>query len=217
MQELSMQPPTKITNAVIAVAAALGLAACSTTVTDSSAETSATKTSSTTSTSSGGAAAANAAASSSKLLADNVTSHAEADDAAYDSVDATIALKDGASTTSSDAGVAISGDTITISAPGTYQLSGTLSNGSLVVASDAEGKVRLVLDNASITNSAGAAIAITAADEVVVVLADGTTNALADGTAYDTSAEDAPECGAVLDGGPHHRGVGCVDGHGQHE
>ncbi len=58
--------------------------------------------------------------------------------------------------------------------------------------SDAEGKVRIVLDGASITNTAGSAMVITAADEAVVVLADGSENVLTDGTGYDTSADDAP-------------------------
>ncbi len=58
--------------------------------------------------------------------------------------------------------------------------------------SDAEGKARIVLDNASITNNAGSAFVVTAADEAVVVLADGSENFLTDGTDYDTSADDAP-------------------------
>lgn len=122
-----------------------------------------------------------------------MASHAESGDLAYDADAAvTITLADGASTSSSTSGVAIDGDTVTISAAGTYVLSGTLSDGRIVVASDADGTVKLVLDNASVTSSSGSAFVITAADEAVVVLADGTSNSLADGTGYDTSADDAP-------------------------
>ena len=99
---------------------------------------------------------------------------------------------DGASKAATKSGVSISGDVITITAPGTYILSGILTDGQVVVNSDAEGKVRIVLDNASITNSAGAAVVVTAADEAVVVLAEGTTNSITDGSGYDSSATDAP-------------------------
>ncbi len=131
-------------------------------------------------------------ASAAEALADNADSHAQADDLDYDATEAiSITLADGATTTSSQTGVSIDGDIVTITAPGSYVVSGTLSDGRIVVNSEAEGKVRLVLDDADITSATGAAIDIRAADEVVVVLADGSTNALADGTGYDTSADDA--------------------------
>ena len=104
-----------------------------------------------------------------------IQSHAQADDVDYDAASAiTVTLAD-AGTTASGAGVSVDGASVTITDPGTYVLTGTLSNGTVVVDSAAEGKVRLVLDDASVTNSAGAAI-----------------NVVADGTGYDTSAEDAP-------------------------
>ena len=126
-------------------------------------------------------------------LADNVASHAESDDADYNAAEAvTITLADGATASTSADGVTVADDVVTISAPGTYVLSGTLTDGRIVVNSEDEGKVRLVLKNASITSSSGPAVVITAADEAVVVLADGTTNTLTDGTGYDTGATDAP-------------------------
>ena len=132
-------------------------------------------------------------ASATALLADNVESHAEADDTDYDAAEAvTITLVDGASKASPSEGVEIDGDTVAISAPGTYVLTGTLSDGRIVVNSEAEGKVRIVLDNASITNTDGSALVITEADEAVLVLAEGSSNSLTDGDDYDTSAEDAP-------------------------
>lgn len=131
-------------------------------------------------------------ASATEAWADNADSHAQADDLDYDAAAAiSITLADGDTTTGSQTGVSIDGDIVTITAPGSYVVSGTLSDGRIVVNSEAEGKVRLVLDDADITSATGAAIDIRAADEVVVVLADGSTNALADGTGYDTSADDA--------------------------
>jgi hypothetical protein len=167
----------RLTAAIAAIAAGAALSACSATVAQ-------TTTSQATTTSATTAVAA---------LGDNVESHADANDVDYDAADATtITLADGASKASSADGVTITDDTITITAPGTYILTGTLSDGQVVVDSDADGKVRLVLDGASVTNTKGSALVITAADEAVVVLADGSTNSLADGSGYDTSAEDAP-------------------------
>lgn len=178
---------TRLTSGLVAASAALALAACGVSSADtaSTAGTTGTTTSQTSTSSTGSTVAAD-------FFKDNLAAHSEADDADYTASEAsTVTLKDGASTVTGS-GVSVDGDTVTITAPGTYVVSGTLRNGSLVVASEAEGKVRIVLSNASITNAGGAAIAVTAADEVVLVLADGTTNALADGTGYDTSAQDAP-------------------------
>lgn len=146
-----------------------------------------------TSTTTSSASAAGTSATATQLLADNVESHAEANDAEYDAAEAiAIKLADGASAADSDA-VSVKGDVVTISAPGTYVLSGSLSNGQVVVNSSAEGKVKLVLDGAEITNSSGSAMVITAADEAVLILADGSSNSITDGKGYDTTAEDAPD------------------------
>ncbi|GAA4807959.1 carbohydrate-binding domain-containing protein [Nocardioides caeni] len=123
--------------------------------------------------------------------------HADPDDGEYDAADATtISLADGASTasgSSSDA-VTVEGDTVTITAPGTYVLSGELSDGQVVVDSSAEGKVLIVLDGVDLTSSTTSPLVITAADEAVVILADGSTNTLADSAAAaaDDEEDDAP-------------------------
>ena len=76
-----------------------------------------------------------------------------------------------------------SGD-VTIDEPGAYRLRGNISDGGLVVESDADGTVWLILDGVDISNSTGAAIAITAADKTVVWLADGSDNTLSDAAEY---------------------------------
>lgn len=170
---------TRITAGIAALVAAAAFTACSVV--------------GTTATGTTAAGSSTVAASTLASLTDNAKSHAEDGDTDYDASDATtITLADGASKSSSSEGVTISDDTVTITAPGTYILTGTLTNGQVVVNSEAEGKVRIVLDGASVTNTAGSAMVITAADEAIVVLADGSDNALTDGTGYDTSADDAP-------------------------
>jgi hypothetical protein len=95
----------------------------------------------------------------------------------YDSSATLISLSDNGSTCDS-ADVTISGNTITITKEGTYQLSGTLTDGQVIVDADGD-KVQLVLDNASITNSTSAAIYVKKADKVFLTLADGSSNTLA--------------------------------------
>lgn len=80
-------------------------------------------------------------------------------------------------------GAAFANDTLSITAEGTYVLSGTLNGGILVTVQNTE-KVQLVLNGVTITNPVGPAIGITQADKVSLTLAAGTENTLTDGTAY---------------------------------
>lgn len=85
-----------------------------------------------------------------------------------------INLSDGVSTADSDS-VVIDGDTITITEEGTYILSGSLTNGQIVVEAE-NAKVQLVLDNADISCETSAAIYVKAADKVFITTTDGSTN-----------------------------------------
>lgn len=53
--------------------------------------------------------------------------------------------------------------------------------------------VRLILDNATITNSTGAAINVVKADEVVIYTASGTANTVSDGSSYSDTASGSPD------------------------
>ena len=82
-------------------------------------------------------------------------------------------------TASSDSdAVQIDGGTVTITAEGVYVLSGTLSNGSIIVDAGDEDKVQLVLNGVSVTGSDFAAIYAKNADKVFVTLAENTENTL---------------------------------------
>ena len=85
-----------------------------------------------------------------------------------------INLSDGVSTADSDS-VVIDGDTITITEEGTYILSGSLTNGQIVVEAE-NAKVQLVLDNADISCETSAAIYVKDADKVFITTTDGSTN-----------------------------------------
>ena len=81
--------------------------------------------------------------------------------------------------------VAIDGQTITITEEGTYLLSGSLSNGSVVVATDENVKVRLILNGVAINNDSSAAIYVQSADKVFITLAPDSENMLSNGGTYE--------------------------------
>ena len=70
------------------------------------------------------------------------------------------------------------GSAVTITAGGTYVLTGQISVGQVVVNADGE-KVRLVLNGVSVTSSNSAAILVHAESKVWLTLSDGTQNELA--------------------------------------
>lgn len=181
-------------------AGALVLSGCSTTgtassTTDTAAGTSVSATESADSTAnSSGEATAAIAITSTDQLAD--ATHYDSDDAVYEDSDVTTVTLSGTSATasgpdSSDISVSeADGEAIvTISGTGTYRLSGTLT-GQVVVTSDSEAAVQLILDDASITSSTGPAINITSADEVTVVLAQDSQNTLTDATTRPSDESD---------------------------
>ena len=80
-------------------------------------------------------------------------------------------------------GVAIKGQTVTITAEGTYIFSGTLSEGQIVVDAD-NAKVQIVFDNVDITCASSAAVYVKSAEKVFVTLAEGSQNTLRDTDEY---------------------------------
>ena len=82
------------------------------------------------------------------------------------------------------AGVSVSGGKVTITDEGVYLLSGTLSNGSVIVDAEKTDKIQLVLDGASVTSADFAALYVKQADKVFVTLAAGSENTLANGGSF---------------------------------
>ena len=89
-------------------------------------------------------------------------------------------------------GVSVENGTITITSGGTYRLSGEYS-GQVKIEAGKSDTVRLVLDNAKITNSTGAAINVVSAAEAIIYTAAGTTNTVADEANYTATGDDDPD------------------------
>ncbi len=102
----------------------------------------------------------------------------------YDESSAVKITLNGSSAAVSGSGVNISGSTVTITSAGTYIISGSLSDGQIVIAASDSDKVQLVLNNAEINCNTSAAIYVKSADKVFVTLPAGTTNSLGGGTEY---------------------------------
>ena len=118
-------------------------------------------------------------------------------DGSYDESKATrIALSDGGTTVTGD-GATVSGNTVTITAAGTYLISGTLSEGQIKVEANEADKVQLVLSGATVTSANSAALHVAKADKVFLTLADGSENTLATSGAYAASDDSAID-GAIF-------------------
>lgn len=113
----------------------------------------------------------------------------------YEEDSTKITLADDASSCDSDT-VLISENTITITEEGTYILSGTLTDGMVVIDAGEEDKVQLVLNDSEITSADSAAIYVTSADKVVVTTAAGSENKLENGGSY--TAIDENNIDAVI-------------------
>ncbi len=124
-----------------------------------------------------------AATATTTTVSTSSDTHESADDYTYDQSDV-VEISLGAKISASFSSVSVDGTTATITSAGTYHITGTLSDGRLVVSAGDSAQVQLILDNAHITNTDGAAIAVMSAETAVVILADGSSNTLSDGAAY---------------------------------
>ena len=93
-----------------------------------------------------------------------------------------IELADNGITATADT-VGISDSIVTIKDEGTYILTGTLSDGQVVIDADGK-KVQLVLNGVDITSKSSAAIYVKAADKVFITLADKSENKLTTSAEY---------------------------------
>lgn len=90
-----------------------------------------------------------------------------------------IQFSDGKLTASSTGGVTIDGTALTITAPGTYVLSGNCTDGSVTVEKGTDG-VTLVLNGLTLTSETTAPIVCGKGSEVTIEAATGTENTLTD-------------------------------------
>lgn len=115
-------------------------------------------------------------------------------DSSYSVSDATSITLSGETAVVKGDGAEVESSTITITAAGTYIVSGTLTNGQIIVNAGEEDDVQIVLNEATIHHDRSSALYVISADKVILTLADDTTNTLTDGENYTFSeGEDEPD------------------------
>ena len=97
----------------------------------------------------------------------------------------------------SAAGAEASGGMVTITAPGRYEISGSLTDGCIVVDCEQDGRVTLVLQGVTLHSEDGAAIHVRRSPaRVIIELAEDTQNLLTTGARY--ALDDRGEPDAVI-------------------
>lgn len=128
----------------------------------------------------------------------NGQTHAVASDYTWDAATAVQILLNGDSITTSGAGVTVSGRSATITAAGSYVLSGTLSDGQIIVDTKDNATVQLILQSVTLQNSTSSPLYVANAEKVVLIVAEGTQNQIADGSAYVFASADEDEPNAAI-------------------
>ena len=81
-------------------------------------------------------------------------------------------------------GASAQGTALMISDEGTYIISGSTSDGSIMINADKKDKIQVVLDGLSLSCKSGPAIYVKSADKVFVTLAENSENVVSDGSSY---------------------------------
>jgi hypothetical protein len=95
-------------------------------------------------------------------------------------------------------GARVDGNTVTITSGGMYSISGTLNDGQIIVNTQDERTVKLVLNGADIACSTSSPIYVINAEKTVITLADGTENYITDGDSYVFEDAEADEPNATV-------------------
>lgn len=93
-------------------------------------------------------------------------------------------------------GASANGSVVTISMPGTYSISGSCSDGQLIINCGGDDDVYLILNNIELICTNGPAILCENAGKLTVTLAEDSVNSLSDGAGYTT--ESGEDTGAAL-------------------
>lgn len=113
------------------------------------------------------------------------------------SVDTYISLE-GSNVNINGKGAAVQDNKIVIAKGGTYSISGTLTDGQIVVNASNEEKVYLILNGVDITCSNSSAIYVKKSDKTIISMAEGTENKIRDGKEYVFEDENSDEPYAAI-------------------
>lgn len=135
--------------------------------------------------------------SSEDIIIEMGDDHEQDEDYIWDSSNITEITLNGTSITVTGDGATVDGTIVTINTAGNYKITGTLTDGQLVVNTDDEETVRLILNGINITNSSHAPINISSSEKTIVILSENTVNYLTDASNYNLK-NDEDETNAAL-------------------
>ena len=124
--------------------------------------------------------------------------HEDTSDYVWDAAVVVPITLDGNIITASSAGVSINGSVAAITAAGVYSLSGSLTDGQIIVNAPDDAVVQLILNGVNLSNSTGSPLVIEEANKAILVLADNTQNVISDSSAYVFASADTDEPNAAI-------------------
>ncbi|MFR9148876.1 MAG: carbohydrate-binding domain-containing protein [Hungatella sp.] len=95
-------------------------------------------------------------------------------------------------------GAAVDQRVVTITAAGTYRLSGEITDGQIAVNAGKEDEVSLILDGFTISNASSSAVYGIKSGSITITTEEGTDNYISDGTQYQYEEEGADELDAAV-------------------
>ncbi len=132
------------------------------------------------------------------VLAQNCADHDDAGDYTWNSSNAVEIEFTGEAVNVIGSGVAVNSSVVTITSAGTYVLTGSFTNGQVIVDTEDEANVYLVLSGVSITCTSSAPLYIKNTEKTIIVLDENTENTLIDGSSYDFEDPEDPEPNATI-------------------
>lgn len=130
--------------------------------------------------------------SSDSDLSDDIPGEEATSDYVWDNSLITNIQLNGTSISADGADVTIDGSKATITSAGNFNISGSLTNGQIIVDTKDDEIVRLILNTVNITCTNSAPLYIKDAAKTLIVLADNSANYLTDGTSYVLNSDNEP-------------------------
>ncbi|MEH6407821.1 MAG: carbohydrate-binding domain-containing protein [Leeuwenhoekiella sp.] len=126
--------------------------------------------------------------------------HDEASDYEWDSATVVGIILNTTSITVNGEGATADGSVVTIENAGNYEITGDLTNGQIIVDTEDEGVVRLLLNGIDVTSKSSSPLYIANASKTVIYLEENTTNYLSDSDSYVYEGdEDEPDAALFSD------------------
>lgn len=118
--------------------------------------------------------------------------HEDSTDYVWNTSDVIPIILNGSSVTANNEAVTVLGSIVTITKAATYSVTGTLTNGQLVINTEDEGVVRVILAGAQVASSATTPFLVSKAKKVVIYLQPSSQNTFSDATTYASTATTDP-------------------------